>query len=61
MKEDAFIYLEQADSYINDFMREKIKKLIGEKYFAELLYDLRSEGTLGQNNPFRISEQEILK
>lgn len=60
MKEDAFIYFEQADSYIDDFMREKIKKLIGEKYFTEFLYDLRNEGTLGHNNPFKTLEQNIL-
>jgi|GEM_PF-2925059 len=35
------IYLEKADSWIDDIMKERIKQLLGEKHFEDFLYDMR--------------------
>ena len=43
VNENLILYLEQSDSYIDDLMRERIRKLLGEKYYQEFLYDYRDE------------------
>lgn len=43
MKENFILYVEQADSWIDDLMKQRIRKLVGERYYEEFLYDMKNE------------------
>lgn len=43
IKRDVILYLEQADSYIDELMQKRIRILVGEKYYEEFLFDMRKE------------------
>ena len=43
MNEDFFLFLQQADSHIDERMKERVRSLVGKDYFEEFLNDLRSE------------------
>jgi hypothetical protein len=40
IKGDLILYLEQADSFIGELMRERIKILIGEEHYKFFLFDM---------------------
>ena len=43
LKSKSILYIEKADSYIDDLMKKRVKMLIGEKLYEEFLFDLRDE------------------
>lgn len=43
VKRDVILYLEKGDSYIGEKMKERIRTLVGEKYYEEFLFDMRKD------------------
>lgn len=41
MDEHFILYLQQADSPVDHLMRNRIKELVGDKYYSEFLYDFK--------------------